>query len=130
MSALLEDLQTVIQVSKNRTLVVIHYLAEFDPNFTTTLDKDDTLELAQHTERLGVVGSKVTKEIGDAALKNWEFVITEATLELLATIVDVIKAEDKLIRKMTFMPVEARHGFIQIGNNVVELISQIVKEHG
>lgn len=130
MSVLIEEIQRVVQVCKNRTMAILTYMIEIDPNLTVELDKDETLDMTQHTEHLALVGSKVTAEIRQAVQQNYVFVMTEATVELLATIVDIIQAEDRLIRKMTFMPVEARHGFIQLGNTMIEAISEIVKGHG
>lgn len=130
MGTLLEGIQKVVNVTENRTLAIIGQIIEFDPNLTAEVDKDDALAVVQHTERLGSLSDIVISEIKEAARKSYGFVMTQATIELLATIVDVIQAENVLIRKMTFMPVQARHGFIQVGHNVIELVSELVKEHG
>lgn len=130
MSALLDKIYKAVNVTENRTLAIIQQIMHSDPNLTMTVDKDDASSVTEAMDKLNTTSTIVLAEVQDALDKNYNFVMTRATVELFATIVDVIQAEDVLIRKMTFMPVEARHGFIQVGQHIIELISEIVKEHG
>lgn len=133
MSDLLEEMRLIASATTSRTDAIVTYMKLWSANNDVSLGlslKEHADSIESYTGRLGSLTIQVIVEIDTARQKNSAYVMSQSVIELFATIIDYVQTENALLRKLTILPVEARHLFFQAGDSIIEAISSTVKEHG